>query len=101
MSSKRRKLYCSRCKTETWEDVVSSVLLLESSDETESFDEAMKESYSLCSSCKDEFVNVFMHKTIELPHRILNEDDLLTKASREDVREFVQEYGAFHIRTCS
>ena len=88
-----RRLYCCRCKKEYLEDVESSVLLLESSDETVSFDETVKESFSLCSSCKDEFVNVFMHKTIEDPHQILNEDDLLTKASREDVREFVQDYG--------
>ena len=87
------KLYCCRCKKESCEDVVSSVLLLESSGETESFDKAMKEGFSLCSSCKEEFLNVFMHKTIEEPHRIMNEDDLLSKASREDVREFMQDCG--------
>ena len=37
-----------------------------------------------CRKCK---------KSLEEPHRIVNEDDLLTKASREDVREFLQEFG--------
>lgn len=88
-----KKIYCCRCKKLSWEEEQYSVLLLESSDESESFDEVLKENFSLCSACKNEFVKVFMHKTNEEPHQIVNEDDLLMKASREDVRDFLETCG--------
>ena len=85
-----KKIYCCRCNKEAWEEVEGYVLLLENAG---SFDEAVKENFSLCGACREEFVKEFMHKEIEEPHRITTEEDLLTKASREDVCDFMQESG--------
>lgn len=87
-----KKTYCCRCKKESWEEGYCLVLL-EESEEAETFDEAVQESFSLCESCRDEFVNGFMKKSEEKPHRIVTEEDLLTKAAREDVREYMKECG--------
>lgn len=87
-----KRLYCCRCKKQFWGDESFSAVLLDDSYEI-SFDEAVIESFSLCEACKSEFVNVFMNKSIEDPHKIVNEKVLLTQAAREDVREYMEACG--------
>ena len=86
------RIYCCRCKTQFWGEEEYSAVLLDDSYEM-SFDEAVIENFTLCESCKNEFVNVFMHKTIEEPHTIVDERVLLTEATREDVKEYMVECG--------
>ncbi len=97
------RIYCCRCKTQSLGDESFSAFLLDDSYET--FDEAVIENFTLCEFCKNEFVNVFMHKTIEEPHKIVDERVLLSEAAREDVKEYMVECGldedlAFLVSEC-
>jgi len=87
-----RRIYCCRCKKQSWAEETFSAVLLDDSYEV-SFDEAVIESFTLCETCKNAFTNVFMNKTIEDPHKIVDERVLLTEATREDVREYMEACG--------
>lgn len=87
-----KRIYCFRCKKQSWAEEGYSAVLFDDSHEV-LFDEAIIESFNLCESCKNEFINVFMNKTVEEPHKILDERVLLTEATREDVREYMEECG--------
>ena len=86
------RIYCCRCKKQFWGEEEYNAVLLDDSYEI-SFDEAVIENFTLCESCKNDFVNVFMHKTVEEPHKIVDERVLLTEATREDVREYMETCG--------
>ena len=87
-----KRIYCCRCNKQFWGEETFSAVLLDDSYEM-SFDESVIESFTLCESCESEFINVFMNKNIESPHKIVNEKVLLTQAAREDVREYLEACG--------
>ena len=86
---KNNKLSCTRCKKEISKDNCNRVTFHNVPGERKAV------SYTLCNSCADEFNEMLAIKktVLEEPHAITNTESFLTQASREDIQEYLLDFG--------